>query len=162
MGKASQSIFLIRSCKRRDILKAASLVAATAVTAFAGVRSALAEASSTEEAVRSVIAGRRLLVGGINLDIPEVAENGQMVQTTVAVEQPMNADEHVVRIHLFGDGNPRPRIATFHYGTNNGGAWTSVRIRLARTQNVIALAELSSGVVLKAQKNVRVTVGGCG
>ena len=36
------------------------------------------------------------------------------------------------------------------------------RMRLARTQDVIGIAELSDGQFLMSKRNVKVTIGGCG
>ena len=93
---------------------------------------------------------------------PEVAENGNMVPFTVSVESPMTPDNYVKTLTILSTGNPQPVIARFHLSPASGRALVSGRLRLARTQDVIAIAELSNGTLIKAITKAAVTVGGCG
>jgi sulfur-oxidizing protein SoxY len=84
------------------------------------------------------------------------------VPVTVEVESPMTADDHVKAVHVLTERNPEPEVATFHFSPRNGRALVSTRIRLAKSQRVHVLAEMSDGRVLTAAREVEVTVGGCG
>ena len=73
----------------------------------------------------------------------------------------MTAEEHVSRIHVFVPGNPEPVAATYHLGARAGKAQISTHIRLARTQTVLALAEMSDGAVRSDAASILVTIGAC-
>jgi sulfur-oxidizing protein SoxY len=73
----------------------------------------------------------------------------------------MTPAEHVLRIHVFVGGNPEPVAATYHLGRRAGKAEIHTRIRLARTQTVLALAEMNDGTVRSATASIVVTLGAC-
>jgi sulfur-oxidizing protein SoxY len=74
----------------------------------------------------------------------------------------MATDNYVSEILIVADGNPNPGVATFHFSPMSGKAAASTRIRLAATQNIIAVAKTSKGEFFTNQKLVKVTIGGCG
>ena len=98
---------------------------------------------------------------GIDLEMPQIAENGNAVPLHITVPSPMTPDDHVKAIHVFAARNPRPRVATFHLGPDAGRAEVTTRVRLGGTQDVIVLAELSGGRWRVAAQNVLVTTGAC-
>ena len=100
--------------------------------------------------------------GKIKVDLPELAENGNFVPITITVDSPMTEADHVRAIHILATANPVAQIATFHLSPMNGIARVQSRIRLAKTEDVVTLAELSSGALLIATTLVKVTIGGCG
>ncbi|HXF53434.1 MAG TPA: thiosulfate oxidation carrier protein SoxY [Hyphomicrobiaceae bacterium] len=100
--------------------------------------------------------------GRIALELPEIAENGNTVPFNVSVESRMTESDHVKAIHLISTANPQPAVATFRFTPASGKASVASRMRLAQTQDVVALAELSDGKFLMARQAVRVTIGGCG
>jgi sulfur-oxidizing protein SoxY len=73
----------------------------------------------------------------------------------------MRPDDFIAEILVVADGNPRPRVATFHFSAMSGRAEATTRIRLAQTQNVIVIAKTGDGRVLTARRHVAVTIGGC-
>ena len=81
---------------------------------------------------------------------------------TITVESPMTEDSHVTDVLVVADGNPRAGVVTFHFTPASGAAEANTRIRLAATQNVIAVAKMSDGSFYTASKQVKVTIGGCG
>jgi sulfur-oxidizing protein SoxY len=81
---------------------------------------------------------------------------------TVSVDAPMAADDYVSEILVVADGNPNPGVATFQFAPLSGKAEASTRVRLATTQNIIAVAKTSKGELFINQKLVKVTIGGCG
>jgi sulfur-oxidizing protein SoxY len=113
-------------------------------------------------ALADVLAGREPAVGGIDLELPEVAEDGNMVPVTVSVDSPMTEAAHVRQIVLLSTRNPTALVGRFHLTPALGRAVVGNRIRLAETQEVVAVAELSDGTLRQARRLVRVTVGGCG
>jgi sulfur-oxidizing protein SoxY len=74
----------------------------------------------------------------------------------------MTEDDYVVEVLLLADGNPAPGLATLKFSPMSGRAQASTRVRLAKTQDVIAVAKMSDGSVFMASKSVKVTIGGCG
>ncbi len=97
----------------------------------------------------------------VRLSIAPVAENGLSVYTVVEVESPMTTEDHVRRIHIFAERNPIARLLTWHLGPRAGIAKVATNIRLAASQQVTALAELSDGTFWRDRKHVVVTVAAC-
>lgn len=149
-----------RTYTRRQMLAAAGglVVAGVAVR----LSPARADAASTQKAVNKVLGGKTPKSGKIKLKLPQIAENGNTVPISFAVDSPMTRKDYVKAVHLFADGNPNPRVATFHFTPSSGKAEAATRIRLLKTQNIIAVAEMSDGSVYMAKNQVKVTIGGCG
>ena len=99
--------------------------------------------------------------GGVQVDIPELVENGNAVPVTVQVDSPMSAADHVVAIALFTGRNPLPEVAEFRLGPVNGVARVSTRIRLATSQKVVAAARMADGRVRTRHVDVLVTLAAC-
>ena len=106
--------------------------------------------------------GKKVGSGRVSLTTPEIAENGNTVPVTVDVKSPMTDSDYVESVLLLAAGNPRPDVATFHFTPLSGEATATTRIRLAKTQDVIAIAKMSNGDVFMDKKTVKVTIGGCG
>ena len=153
----------MRQCKtlvdRRTFV--AGTAAAVAVLA-AGANVAQDAAQTWEDAIKKVLGSAKPTDGKMVLEMPEIAENGNTVPFTVTVESPMTESNYVKAIHIISSGNPQPGVVTFHFTPESGKASAASRMRLGRTQDVIALAELSDGKFLQAKQAVRVTIGGCG
>jgi sulfur-oxidizing protein SoxY len=98
----------------------------------------------------------------ITLEMPEIAENGNTVPFSVMVDSPMSEQDYVKTIYVISTGNPQADVAVFHFTPLSGKASVSSRMRLAKTQDVISVAQLSDGKVLQSKKTVKVTIGGCG
>ncbi len=147
---------------RRTALELAGggLVAALLAGTFAGT--ARADAALLAEAIKKAVGDNAMTEGRITLDLPEIAENGNTVPVSVAVESPMTEADHVKAVHLFAEKNPAADVASVYFTPSSGVAKASLRMRLAGTQNVVAVAEMSDGSVFTAKKLVKVTIGGCG
>jgi len=100
--------------------------------------------------------------GRVRLQAPDIADNGNAVPLTVTIESPMTDADHVTAIHVVADGNPNPGVMSVRLGPHNGKAEVSLRIRLAASEKVIAVAEMKDGSLWIASRDVAVTVGGCG
>jgi sulfur-oxidizing protein SoxY len=120
-----------------------------------------ASPETVQRAIRQRIGDREPHPGGMTLTLPKIAETGNSVPLTVAVDSPMTPEDHVLRIHVFVPGNPEPVAATYHLGIRAGRAQISTQIRLARTQTVLALAEMSDGSVRSDAASIVVTLGAC-
>ena len=118
--------------------------------------------NDSEEAIKKFTGGKTPVQGKIKLDLPEIAENGNTVPMTVTVESPMTEQSHVTDVLIVADENPRSGVVTFHFSPASGVAEANTRIRLAATQDVIAVAKMNDGSFFMASKQVKVTIGGCG
>jgi sulfur-oxidizing protein SoxY len=151
----------------RQISRRAFLATTGQLTAGIGLGSmvTLTPAEATPEAMQDaigkVVGSARVNLGRVTLELPPLSENGHAVPLTVSVESPMTAADHVRAVHLFTEKNPQPNVATFHLGPRAGRARVATRIRLAHTQTVVALAELSDGTFLSDSATVVVTLAAC-
>lgn len=105
--------------------------------------------------------GREIRPGRVQLDLPRLAENGNSVSVGVRVESPMTAEDHVRTIHLLSERNPIAVIGRFHIGPRSGRAEVRTYIRLASTQNIHAVAEMSDGTLWTAQGESVVLLAAC-
>ncbi|MEL7254953.1 MAG: thiosulfate oxidation carrier protein SoxY [Pseudomonadota bacterium] len=131
------------------------LAISSSTLAMAAMGALPAFASLTEDAIAAFTGGAEVAEGGVTLTSPEIAENGNTVP--IGVDAPGAAE-----ITLFADGNPVPNVATFKFGPMSASRSASTRIRLATTQNVIAVAKMEDGSFQMAKAEVKVTIGGCG
>jgi sulfur-oxidizing protein SoxY len=146
--------------QRRDLLRgAASLVCG----GFAlGARPTSATPEPLTTLLDDLAGGNAPAASPVRLELPEIAEDGSFVPLTVSVDCPMTEADHVRVIRIVAAENPQPEVAVFHLTPLNGRAEVSTRIRLARSQVVTALAEMSDGSVFAASVPVKVMLGGCG
>ncbi len=135
---------------RRNVLTVGT--AAFAATAFGALP---AFASATDDAIAALTGGAEMGEGAITLTAPEIAENGNTVPISVSAPG-------AVAVTFYADGNPTPAVATVKFGPLNASRSASTRIRLAGTQNVVAVAEMEDGSFQMAKAEVKVTIGGCG
>ena len=111
--------------------------------------------AASEDAIAAFTGGAEVGSGDVVLTAPEIAENGN----TVPIEVSSAA---AVEILVLALGNPTPGVATFKFGKLAGSRSASTRIRLAGTQDVMAIAKLEDGSFVQATSTVKVTIGGCG
>lgn len=123
---------------------------------------ARAAQNDSDDLIKKFTGGKSPTEGRVRLDLPEIAENGNTVPMTVSVESPMTEQSYVSDVLIVADGNPRGGIVTFHFSPASGVADANTRIRLATTQNVIAIAKMNDGSLFMTSKQVKVTIGGCG
>jgi sulfur-oxidizing protein SoxY len=136
-------------------------VLAGAASAALLVRRAAATPETMKAAIRRVIGEQPVRNGKVKLDIPPLVENGNTIATLVTVDSPMTPTDYVRAIHLFNEKNPQPDIISVHLGPRAGKAAFSTRIRLADSQNVVAIAEMSDGSLWSDTAEVIVTIAAC-
>lgn len=139
-----------------------SVKVALAGGACVQLSAAYASAEEAQAAFDAFVGEATTKTGTITLTTPEIAENGHAVPISVFVESPMTEQSYVESVMILAEDNPNPEVATFHFTPASGVARVSTRIRLARTQNVIAIAKMKDGSVFTDSRNVKVTIGGCG
>ena len=147
--------------KRRKFMQAG--VAAAAGAAF-GARAqglGLAAAQDLTPFIREITGGREPEKRDIEIEMPQLAENGNSIPARIRVTSPMTPEDHVTAVHILAERNPRPHVATFHLGPQSGRAEISTRIRLAGTQNVTVVAVLSGDRFRIGATPVLVTSAAC-
>ncbi len=112
-------------------------------------------ASMTDDMIAEFTGGADMGSGALELTAPEIAENGNTVPIELVAPG-------AVSVAVFADGNPVPAVATFNFGPLNPTRSASTRIRLAKSQNVVAVAKMEDGSFQRAEVPVKVTIGGCG
>lgn len=127
-----------------------------------GASLASADAGMVAAEIKKTFGDKPTTEGRIKLDLPSIAENGLVVPLNFEIESPMTDADYVKSVHFFAEGNPNPLVAAFHFTPLMPKAAAQIRIRLAQTQNIVAVAEMSDGKLYTAKKEVKVTIGGCG
>ena len=138
---------------RRLILAAPALVAL--------VRPARATPQRLAEAIRGFTGGAEPRPGRVRLEVPPLVENGNTVPLSVQVESPMTVADHVRAIAVFNELNPQPHVITAQLGPRAGRAFLATHIRLATSQTLVAVAQLSDGGFWSDSAQVVVTLAAC-
>ncbi len=149
---------------RRDVLE---FTIASASFAMLGGSSVFAEtpderARRTQEKLAEFLAGSTPTQGRVSLKVAELQENGFSVPISVSVESPMTPDDYVSEVLILSEANPDPGVLHLNFTPMSGTASLTTRIRLARTQNILAVAKMNDGSTFIDKKFVKVTIGGCG
>jgi sulfur-oxidizing protein SoxY len=146
-----------RSSRREFLLAAGAGIGLVSLA----VTPARATPERLQAAIRRVVGSAPVTRGRVKLELPPLSENGHAVPLTVSVESPMTPADHVRAIHVFTEINPLPDVATFRLGPRAGRARVATRIRLANTQTVTAICELSDGSFWSDSAAVVVTLAAC-
>ena len=146
-------------------MKRRTFLASTAATFVAAPLAGRAQKFQPPQDIGPLIAkatgGAPVEKGGIEIELPAIAENGNSVPMRIRVQSPMTAADHVQAISIFAERNPRPAVATFHLGPQSGRAEIVTRVRLAGTQKVTVLASFSGNRFRMVQTDVLVTSAAC-
>ena len=145
--------------KRRDFLSVAG--AALAGAALDARSQTFQPAQDIAPLIAKITGGATPARSGVQIELPALAENGNSVPMRIKVASPMSDADHVKAIYILAERNPRPLVATFHLGAHSGRAEIATRVRLAGTQHVTVLAELSGGRFVQGVADVLVTSAAC-
>jgi len=145
---------------RRELLLAGTLMLAGAAAPVM-IRRAGATPAAMKAEIAKLVGEAKITQGKVKLDIPPLVENGNTVPCTVSVDSPMTPADHAKAIHVFNEKNPQPNVISCYFGPRAGRATVATRLRLADTQNVVAIAELSDGSFWSASVEVIITLGAC-
>jgi sulfur-oxidizing protein SoxY len=143
---------------RRGFLTAAGGLALVTVLPVPEGR---ATPDTMKAAIRKAIGDRPIRKGKVTLDVPPIVENGNSVALEVKVDSPMTLGDHVKAIHVFNEKNPQPNIVSVRLSPRSGRAQLATRVRLADSQNIIAIAEMSDGTCWSDDVDVVVTIAAC-
>ena len=146
---------------RRHFLRSAGTAALAGAVLRVSLQPVDATPAMLSSAIRNLVGEAPLRTGKVKLDIRPLVENGNTVPMTVSVASPMTADDYVRSIHVFNEKNPQAYVGNFHLGPSSGRAQVSTRIRLADSQKVVAIAQMSNGSFWSASVDVVVTLAAC-
>ena len=150
-----------QSTRRRFLATLAGMGVVGSDIGLLTVKPATATPETMRSAIRNVVGEAALHKGRVKLDVPPLVESGNVVAITVSVESPMTASDHVKAIQVFNERNPQPNVVGIRLGPRAGRASFTTRIRLADSQTVMAIAELSDGSFWSDSVEVIVTLPAC-
>ena len=145
--------------RRLFLIAAGGLAGGIGLGSTAGVAHASPE--EMQAAIRKVTGPAPVRRGRVKLDMPPLIDNSNSVSLSVAVESPMTPADHVKAIHVFTEKNPLPNVVSVFLGPRAGRASIGTRVRIADTQTVTAIAELSDGSFWSGSASVVVTLSAC-
>jgi sulfur-oxidizing protein SoxY len=151
----------LQATRRRFLIDTAALAGAAGIWLPLATGPASATPASMRAAIRKVVGEAPVTKGRLKIDLPPLIENGNAVALTVSAESPMTAADHVKAIHVFTEKNPQPNVVSIYLGPRAGRASVATRIRLADSQKVIAIAQMSDGSFWSDELEVIVTLAAC-
>ena len=143
------------SITRRKVLGSGAGLGAV-VVAGGSILSVPAYAGEVEDLIAEFTGGAAVGTGGVSLGAPQIAENGNTVPVSVS------SDGSVSEVMILATKNPSPGVIRFKFSEMSGSSSASTRIRLAKTQDLVAVAKMADGSFVSDTKTVKVTIGGCG
>jgi sulfur-oxidizing protein SoxY len=143
---------------RRDVLGG---LAGASLIALLRIEPARATPATMKAAIRRVVGEAEVKKGKVHIDVPALVENGNSVALTIQVDSPMTDADHVKAIHVFNELNPQPNVISVSLGPRAGVAKIATRFRLADTQSIVAIAQMSDGSFWSASADVVVTLPAC-
>ena len=147
--------------RRRFLLDALRLAGGIGLVSVVTIEPARATPAMMDAAIKKVVGNAPLRKGKVTLDLAPLIENGNTVPLGVSVESPMTSEDYVKAIHVFNEKNPQPNVVSVHLGPRAGKAGIATRIRLADTQKIVAIAEMSDGTFWTDEAEVVVTLAAC-
>ena len=139
----------------------AGVGASVVLRRIATAQTAIGTPDELAAAIRNYTGGKPVLPGKVTLDISPIVENGNSVPVTVTVNSPMSATDRVSAIAIFNEKNPQRDVVVAKLGPRAGKARMSTRIRLATSQKLVAVAQLSDGTYWSHTVEVLVTLAAC-
>ena len=142
---------------RRDVLAGAAALAAAPLSA--GTARAAPEDMARE--LEKLVGAAAVKEGRVRLTLPELTENGNSSPLGITVDSPMTASDHVKAVHIFSERNPVAYIARLGVGPRAGRAKIATSIRIAESQFITVLAEMSDGSFWSGRAETVVTTPAC-
>jgi len=145
---------------RRDVLMAGYAGSAAFASALLWPRRARAQ-DETLDLVEQLTGKAATESDRLRLVMPAVFSTGYTVPMSLDIDSPMTAADHVRQIRVFAPQNPIIEVVGFRFEPLRSVPRVSTRIRLAKPQYVVAVAEMSDGSLLMAKTWVDVATDGC-
>ena len=152
---------LPRATRRRFLIETAALAGAAGIGLSLTPVPASATPASMRAAIKKIVGEAPLKKGKLKIDLPPLIENGNAVPLVLTCDSPMTAEDHVKAMHVFTEKNPQPNVISIQFGPRAGRASVSTRIRLADSQKVVAIAQMSDGSFWSEEIEVVVTLAAC-
>lgn len=143
---------------RRMYLSALGLLG---LSAWMAPGSTIAKKPEAMEAIEKIIGANSVRDGRVNLVIPPLVESGNLVVIKLSIESPMTANNYVKAVHVISEANPFPNIFTAYFTPRSGRAELTTRVRLADSQRVWAIAQMSDGSFWRGYADTLVTLSAC-
>lgn len=147
---------LKRSAAVASLLMTAGVLPAVAAEQAAAFHTAAFEAKNMADVMKALGASAPVESKDVAIQGPDIAENGAVVPVGASTTLP-----GVKRLLLLVEKNPNMMSAMFDV-TDAVEPAIATRVKMGQTSNVIAVAMMGDGRVLYAQKEIKVTLGGCG
>ena len=147
--------------RRQFLIVSAALAAPAAARAQLDPNLAANRKAAFQAALKRIVGDTKVARGRVKLTLPPLIDNGNSVPLSVSVESPMTETDHVKAIHVLTEKNPLPDVITFALGPRAGRASFATRVRLADTQTVTAIAQMSDGSFWSDGAEVVVTLSAC-
>ena len=122
---------------------------------------AFAKKEDAMKVIQEITGGKPVIDGKVKLVIPPLVENGNLVVLKLSVDSPMTVNDYVKSIHVIAEGNPLPNIFTVYLTPRSGTANITTRVRLADSQTVWAIAQMSDGSFYRGSAETLVTLSAC-
>jgi len=151
-----------RTSRRQFLAASARLAAGAGIASIVAIPPAGATPETLRGAIAEIVGDAQLREGRVTLGLPPLVENGNAVPLTVSVDSEMSEKSYVKALYIAADGNPSPGVAIYQFTPMSGKAEVQMRVKLAQTQKLIAVAEMNDGTLYTASREVKVTIGGCG
>jgi sulfur-oxidizing protein SoxY len=146
---------------RRHWLKRIQSLSILALGTWFSPLTVLAKKEDATKAIQEITGGKPIINGKVKLVIPPLVENGNLVVLKLSVDSPMTANDYVKSVHVIAEGNPLPNIFTVHLTPRSGTANITTRVRLADSQTVWAIAQMSDGSFYRGSAETLVTLSAC-
>ena len=152
---------LTHHTSRRNWFKQLQSLGVLALGLWFSPLTAFAKKEDAAKAIQEITGGKLVQDGKVNLVIPPLVENGNLVVLKVSVDSPMTANDYVKAIHVIAEGNPLPNIFTAYLSPRSGSAKITTRVRLADSQTVWAIAQMNNGSFYRGSAETLVTLSAC-
>jgi sulfur-oxidizing protein SoxY len=159
--KNEEKMNLQTQIQRRDWLKSIQKIGFLAIGSWFSPALVFAKKEDADQAIQKITGGARIQEGRVTLTIPPLVENGNLVVLKVSVDSPMTANDYVKTIHVIAEGNPLPNIFTAYLTPRSGTANITTRVRLADSQRVWAIVQMSNGSYWQGSAETLVTLSAC-
>ena len=153
--------YLPLQMKRRTWLKQIQKIGLFTLGAWFSPSFVFAKKEDADAAIKKIVGNEKIQEGRVTLTIPPLVENGNLVVLKVSVDSPMTANDYVKTIHVIAEGNPLPNIFTAYLTPRSGTANITTRVRLADSQRVWAIAQISNGSYWQGSAETLVTLSAC-
>jgi sulfur-oxidizing protein SoxY len=151
----------IQLTRRQVVAGGGGVVLALAVLDLAP-GAALASPKDALNLLAELTGGAALSKGRVHVKLPKITDRGPFTRISVSVDSPMSDDDYVKALHIVSERNTVPEVASFYFTPMNGKAEVTTRIRLRKTQIVVAVAEMSDGTAYVGKGRTKVSKGGGG